>query len=123
MFDCPTIESLQTLLQQQLPSQLRTILEDRLYDTIECGLQDLTHVLVIEVEDTETAIIGAIGFSPLRSRIDPDENGPDCDWLEKHSGWFELIFTVGNAGFAYIVLVENDDRSPFALLCRRWGEG
>ncbi len=123
MFDCPTTESLQALLQQQLPSDLRAILEGRLHDTIECGLQDLTHVVVIEADDTETAVIEAVGFSPLRSRIDPDARGPDCDWLEKHPGWFELIFTVGNAGFAYIVLIVDRDGCPRADLCRRWGGG
>jgi|TARA_R100000049_G_C1956050_1_gene111135 hypothetical protein len=123
MHDLPTTAALEQLLEQQVEPSLRTILEGRLHDTIECSLQDLTHVLVIEADDTEEAVIEAIGFSPLRSRIDPDKNGPNCDWLEKHPGWCELIFTVGNAGFAYIVLIEDSDRSPFAVRCRRWGVG
>lgn len=119
MLNLPDIETLRAVLDQPLNEDLRSLLRDRLADTLSCGLQELTHVLVIEAEDTEAAAVEAVGFSPLVSRIDEERGQPDWDWIEHHGGWWELIYTVGNAGFAYILLVEDDPRSPFAQLCRK----
>ena len=123
MFNLITIEDLKAAVEAETRQQLKTLLADRLADTIHCGLQELTHVLVIEADDAECEIIEAIGFSPLRSRIDGHRNQPDWDWIEQHLGWWELLYTVGNAGFAYILLAEDSDTSPLARLCRGWGEG
>ncbi len=123
MYDLPTIESIRAVLDQRLGKVLRVLIEDRLADTVHCGLQDLTHVLVVEAGDTEQQIIEAIGFSPLQSRIDNRPNCPDWDWIERHDGWWELTFCVGNSGFAYILLVEDAKGSPLADLCRRGGAG
>jgi hypothetical protein len=121
MMDFPTIEYLSIAIDTLPPSPLKTLLADRLADTIHCGLQDYTHVLVVEAGDTESAIIGAVGFSPFVSRIDGIRNQPDWDWLERHEGWWELLYTVGNDGFAYILLVEDAEGEPSALasLCRQ----
>lgn len=123
MHDLPTIESIQAALHQPLGRALRLLLEDRLSDTIRCGLQDLTHILVVEAGDTEQQVIDAVGFSLLASRIDNRPNCPDWDWIERHDGWWELLYTVGNSGFAFILLIEDADDSPFAQLCRRGGAG
>jgi hypothetical protein len=123
MYNLPAIESIRMVLDQPLGKVLRSLLEDRLSDTIRCGLQDLTHILVIEAGDTEQQVIGAVGFSPLVSRIDNRPNCPDWDWIEQHDGWWELVYTVGNSGYAFILLVEDADQSPFAQLCRRGGAG
>ncbi|MEN8914512.1 MAG: hypothetical protein ABF280_00780 [Alteriqipengyuania sp.] len=112
------MDALRAILDQSIDPALRALLRDRRDDTLHCGLHDLTHVLVIEATDTEEAVIDAIGFSPLRSRIDSLPNTPDWDWIEAHAGWWELLYTVGNDGFAFIVLVEDADGSPFAELCR-----
>ena len=121
MIDLPSIESIKAALNQPLGESLRRLLEDRLADTIHCGLQDYTHVLVVEAGDTEQQIVEAIGFSPLKTRIDNRRNCPDWDWCEQHLGWWELLYTVGNDGFAYILLVEDAGRSPLAELCRSEG--
>lgn len=123
MMNFPTFADLESAVEKLELSNLKTLLADRLADTIHCGLQDFTHVLVVEAEDSEAQIVEAIGFSPLQTRIDGIRNQPDWDWLERHEGWWELLYTVGNDGFAYILLVEDDDRSPLALLCREEGEG
>lgn len=119
MMDLPTIEDLKRAVESLKPSPLRTLLADRHADTISCSLQDLTHVLVVEAGDREVDIVDAIGFSPLLTRIDGVRNQPDWDWLERHDGWWELLYTVGNAGFAYILLVEDAQGSAIADLCRK----
>lgn len=121
MIDLPSIESIKATLNQPLDGALKRLLEDRLADTIHCGLQDYTHVLVVEAGDTEQQIVEAIGFSPLATRIDNRANCPDWDWCERHPGWWELLYTIGNDGFAYILLIEDRDNLPLARLCRRTG--
>lgn len=121
MIDLPTVEAINAILNQPLDEALKSLLEDRLADTIHCGLQDYTHVLVVEAGDTEQQIVEAIGFSPLRTRIDNRPNSPDWDWCERHPGWWELLYTVGDDGFAFIVLVEDHDGVPLARLCRKAG--
>lgn len=119
MLNLPTMTDLEAAVATVTDDRLKRLLEDRLSDTIHCGLQDQTHVVVVEADDTEAEIVDAIGFSPLRSRIDNCPNSVDCDWTERHDGWWELLFCVGDSGFAYIVLVEDSERSPLAHLCRQ----
>ena len=119
MIDLPDMDAVRAALRQPLKPELKTLLSDRLADTESCGLANLTHVLVIEAEDTEAAVIDAVGFSPLASRIDGNRDQPDWDWLERHEAFFEALYCVGDSGFAYILLIENADHSPFAQLCRK----
>ena len=123
MYDLPNMAAVKTLLNQPLDAKLMALLADRLADTMHCGLQDFTHIVVVEAEDTEAAIVEAVGFSPLETRIDKLRNCLDCDWLERHDGWWELMYTVGNDGFAYILLVEDAEASALALACRREQRG
>ena len=121
MLNLPTIAELQVAAEATTDPALKKLLADRLTDTITCGLHQLTHVLVVEAGDSEQAIVDAVGFSPLVSRIDGVRNSPDWDWIERHTGWWELLYTVGNDGFAFIVLVEDSEGLPLADLCRRSG--
>lgn len=119
MYDLPDMDSIRAVLDQPLSNELKDLLADRLADTLHCGLQDYTHVIVVEANDREEAIVDAVGFSPLRSRIDDCQNSADWDWIERHGGWWELLYCVGNEGFAFIVLIEDHDKSELALLCRK----
>lgn len=119
MIDLPDMEAVRAALGQPLKPALMTLLADRLADTESCGLANLTHILVIEAEDTEPAVIDAVGFSPLTSRIDGNRDQPDWDWLERHEGFWEALYCVGDSGFAFILLIEDADHSPFAQLCRK----
>lgn len=123
MINLPTFDELAQASTHVTDATLKRLLEERAADTAHCGLQEYTHVLVIEEDDREQQIVEAIGFSPLKTRIDGIENCPDWDWSEWHSGWWELLYTVGNDGFAFILLVEDSDSSPLARLCRKEGCG
>lgn len=106
MIDMPDLDAMLTALRQPLPRDLYDLLATRLQDAFACGLADLTHILVIQPGDTEAQIVDAIGFSPLVSRMDGKRLQPDWDFIEQHSGWWELVYTVGNSGFAFLVFVE-----------------
>lgn len=98
-----------------LEPRLQGLLIDRVKLYREAGLLDLTHILVIEPGDTEQAIVEALSFSPLVDPIDgvrygsaafhPFWDGP----IWRHDGWFELVITVGNSGFAFILLIADAD--------------
>lgn len=118
MIDLPDMEAVRAALRQPLKPALKTLLADRLADTESCGLANITRVLVIEAEDTEAAVIDAVGFSPLASRIDGNREQPDWDWMEYHEGWYETLFCIGNSGFAYILLIEDAAISQFAQFCK-----
>jgi len=119
MLNFPTMEALRTALDQPLRDDLKTLLADRLADTLRCDLQDQTHVLVIEADDTEAEVIDAVGFSLLASRIDGNRDQPDWDWLERQEAFWEALYCVGDSGFAYILLIVDADHSPFAQICRK----
>lgn len=106
MIDMPDLNAILVALRASLQPDLGDLIASRLQDAIACGLADLTHILVIQPGDTEAQIVEAIGFSPLISRIDGNQLQPDWDYLEPHPNWWELIYTVGNSGFAFIVFIE-----------------
>lgn len=91
-----------------LDSQLKQLLTKRITALAE-DLIDYTEYLIVQAGDTEEDIVRHIGLSPLIEPIEGKRYGepgfqPHWDWLAKHDGWFELIFTFGST-FAYIVLV------------------
>mgnify|MGYP001355200803 CR=1 FL=1 len=57
-------------------------------DTFTLELQDMTHILVIEDGDSREEI----GFDP----------SDDCPAVQ-HDGLVELVYTVGNSEFAYLI--------------------
>lgn len=105
MIDLPDYESVIDVLNRPMDTRLQGLLTGRLKDTIALGLQGLTHILVVEPGDTEEQLVQALGFSPLHSRIDEPGHQPDADWIERHAGWLEAVYTVGNDGFAFILLI------------------
>ena len=107
MLNLPDRDSQLAVLDQPLEANLKRLLSGRVRDAATLGLADLTHIVVIEPGDSEADIEDAIGFSPLVSRIDGIRHQPDWDWIEKHEGYWELVYTVSNDGFAFLVLVQD----------------
>ena len=109
-------------------SALQSLVHGHLVTAKENGLESLTCIAVVEAEDTEEDFVEALGFSPLYNLLsearygDPDFR-PSWDWLEIHSCWFELIYTVGDDGFAYLVFFSPEDGPEWlvALCCAQAG--
>lgn len=106
--------SIASALNLPLDDSLRALLEDRIRHYEASGILNLTHLLIIERADTERDIVAEIGLSPLVNPLDGVRYGsegfrPWWDWLRQHDGWFELIITVGDSGFAFILLVQDAD--------------
>lgn len=99
MIDMPDLDAILAALSTPLQLDLHDLIVSRLQDAFACELADLTHILVIEPGDTEPQIIDVIGFSPLVSRMDGIRLRPDWDYIKRHPGWWELIYTVGDSGF------------------------
>ncbi len=92
--------------------QLKNLLSDRVQDWTALGLLDLTHLVLIEVGDTDDSIIEELAFSPLINPLDGLRYGMEgfvspFDYAEDHGGYFELIVTVGNDGFAFVLFVRD----------------
>ena len=105
--------------------KLKNLLTDRVRDWSATGLLDLTHLAIIEVGDTDVSIIDELAFSPLVNPLDGLRHGMDgfvlpFDYLEDHGGWFELFVTVGNDGFAFVLIVRDREGVDPELLsmCR-----
>lgn len=107
MIDLPDLDSQLAALNQPLEPTLHRLLHGRIQDAAVLELGDLTHFVIIEPGDAEGDIIDAIGFSPLVSRIDGIHLDPDWDWIERHEDWWELVYTVSNDGFAFILFVQD----------------
>ena len=107
MLNLPNRASQLAVLHQPLEPALHGLIKGRVQDALSLGLADLTHIVVVEPHDTEDDLVEALGFSPLVSRLDGIPLQPDWDWLERHTGYFELVYTLGNAGFAFLVLVQD----------------
>ena len=120
MIDLPDLSSQRAALLQPLDTNLRSLLAGRIKDALALELGDLTHIAVIQPHDAEADIIAALGFSPLVSRIDGIHLEPDWDWFERHEGWFELVYTVGDSGFAFLVFVQDSEGvlPDLLALCR-----
>jgi hypothetical protein len=100
---------------------LRALLTTRIVHYAAAGLTSATHILVIRPGDTEHDIEREIGFYPTTNIIDGVRSGsaafhPFWDWLQDLGGWFEMIVTVGNGGFAFVLLIEDADGVDPTLL-------
>ncbi|MCW1431879.1 hypothetical protein [Novosphingobium sp. JCM 18896] len=125
MISLPDREALGAALSMPLPAALYSLLSDAIALATEGNLLDLTYVVIIEEGDTEADIIEEIGFSPLVHPIDGHRYGdaqfqPYWAYLQERGGWFELIHTVSNDGFAFVLLVDGDAESDLVRMCRRW---
>jgi len=107
MLNLPDRVTQLAVLDQPLEPILHALIKGRVQDAFKLCLADLTHIVVVEPYDSEDDLIEALGFSPLVSRLDGNRLERDWDWLEQHPGWWELVYTVGNDGFAFLVLVQN----------------
>ena len=123
MLNLPDRASIEAALNQPLEPALHSLLVDTWRRAEAPDLLDLTHIIVIQPGDTEAEIVEAIGFSPLTSRLAGERGQPDWDWIEQHEGCWELIYTVGDSGFAFILVISNDPGVIPELLelCRRYG--
>ncbi len=107
--------------------QLKNLLSDRVRDWIVMGVLAMTHLVLIEVGDTDESTIEELGFSPLINPLDGLRHGMEdfvlpFDYVEDHGGWFELISTVGNDGFAFALFVRDREGVDPELLamCRAY---
>lgn len=101
MLDLYNRETITAALLQPLDPELRTLIAERWADAIASDLADLTHILVVQAGDTEADIAEAIGFNLLDAEV------PFPDWREHFGTYHELIYCVGNSGFAFLVLVQD----------------
>jgi hypothetical protein len=106
---------------------LQKLIADRVHDWTATDLLGLTHLVVIQPGDIEEAIIDEVAFSPLINPIDGERFGsrtfePGWDWLEHHDGCWELIMTVADSGFAFVIFViDNDGVDPeLRRLCQTY---
>jgi hypothetical protein len=109
MLSFDNVDAMNAALALPLDKELHALIGDRIADTIACELENLTHIIVVEPGDADVDFIDAIGFTPTADRTEGRPFGPatppDWDWHHCYDGWWELIYTVGNDGFAYIVFV------------------
>lgn len=117
-----TIPDLRAIDMTAIPEALQPQLTAMLANE---ALLDLTFVLIIEAGDSEEAIIEEIGWSPLVEPFDGIRFGepafePFWDWLSEADGWYRLIKTVGNDGFAYILFIEADGKGDLQTLCQEF---
>ena len=102
------------VLSLPIDPDLRALLTTRIVHYAAAGLAAATHILVIQPGDTESEIEREFGFYPTTNIINGVRSGsaafhPFWDWLQDLGGWFEMIVTVGDSGFAYILLIEDAD--------------
>jgi hypothetical protein len=81
----------------------------------------------VEVGDTEASITEQLGFSPLINPLDGKRFGTEgfavpFDILIDHNGYFELVMTVGNDGFAFVVFVRDREGvdPDIRAMCHRY---
>lgn len=108
-----------------LDPDLRALIEGHLSIAKKTDLLAVTHIAVIQSNDTEATILEELGFSPLHNplsgkRFGDSDFSPHWDWLEVHPAWFELIYTVGDSGFAYILLAAKRS-GPVSQFCQHFG--
>ena len=122
--------SLNAALALPLDPRLRELLQQRISSAREKGLADMTHLVVVQPEDTEADLVAEIGWSPLVNPIDGCRYGEPgfvapWDWLCLTNGFYEIVVTIGNSGFAFILLIEDaPDTDPDLLkLCRAHAGG
>lgn len=105
-----TMAAIEAALRQPLEPRLHRLLTSRVEQWRAAGVLDMTHVLAIELGDTEASIIETIGLSPLIDLDGVSYPSPDFHWdgpIWRHDGWFEHIVTVGNSGFAFALFIQD----------------
>ena len=115
MLSLHDLPSMLAALDWPLDPTLHRLLADRIHDAIACGLGNMTHIIVAQAGDGEDDFIREAAFSPLWNPLsetrygDPGHISP-WDWSYRLDDWgWELGRTVGNDGFAFIVLVPDSE--------------
>ena len=121
--------SLRHALTLPLRSDIKELLHTHIKQIFDDGLADLTHLLVIQPGDTEAMVREEIGFSPLEVegvRYGSPGFIPRWDSIYDHGPAYEMIYCIGNDGFAFLLLIiKAEEAPPFESLCQRelHGEG
>jgi hypothetical protein len=121
MLSLPDREAITAALNTPLPEAVRSILE-RITNNAEIG--DYTYVAIIHATDSEQAIVDELGFSPLIHpidgiRYDAADFEPYWAFLGDRGGWYELVHTIGNNGFAYVLIIEDAGDGELQAMCQR----
>lgn len=119
MISLPDRAAMDHALTLPLRAAIKAILHERIAQVIADGLDDLTHIIVLSPGDTEAMLKAEVLFSPLeREGMRYGQPGFETwwDWLHDHGGCFELIYCVGNSGFAFILFLEDCDDPALADL-------
>lgn len=104
------LDTMNAALLLPLDRTLHRLLSDRVRDVIACGLEELTHIIVVEPGDGEDDWIRE-AFSPFWNSLSETRYGdpghiPPWDWVDHLDGWGWAFFrTIGNGGFAFIIFV------------------
>lgn len=112
-----------------LPYELRALIDSHLSLARLQRLDRLTALLVIQPDDTQADVEAELGFSPVANpitaiRYDCPDFEPYWAWLSRAGAWFQLVHTISNDGFAFILLIE-DAESQFhdlVAMCSVWAE-
>lgn len=107
--------AIEDALSSSLDCRLRVLIADCIKQDIRpvtYDLLDYTSIVIARPGDTERTIRRELGFSPLVNVFDGSRFGtaefvPFWDVLHDHGGWFELIVTCGNDGFAFVLFVQD----------------
>ena len=115
--------SLSAALATPLDPRLRVMIEQRINSARKNGLAEMTHIVVVQPGDTEADIVVELNWTPLVNPIDGRRFGESgfvapWDWLQRHDGgWYEMVVTVGNSGFAFVVLLTPDMDPDLLQVC------
>lgn len=117
-------QSAAAVLGGDLDPTLRALIEGHLTTAKENGLSELTHIAILEPADTEQTMIDELGFTPLVNPISEKRFGqagfePAWDWLEVHTAWYEMLYCIGDCGFAVILYV-GKNQSAVAQMCSKF---
>lgn len=111
MISLPDFAALEAALSLPLDPILHRLLSERLANALACGVENMTHILVVEPSDVEENFLAEADFSPfynplLALRMGEEGFVPPWDWCGTPAdGWFEWLTCIGNDGFALIVFV------------------
>ncbi|HZG45491.1 MAG TPA: hypothetical protein VEZ41_04385 [Allosphingosinicella sp.] len=107
--------------------RLQKLLAERVEQWASTDVLDLTEVLIVEPGDTAKDIWRESTICPLVNPLDGSRFGSDAftpfwESLERREAFYELIVTVGNSGFAYVILIADAEGADPALLalCRTY---